>query len=104
VASGSEAVGFWVGRLRVLVFAGVVVCTGVVEAEEGGLRRFLMLCVFGDLQLPSSRFYQSNIRVCETVMSDDAGIVRWVLKYHCGGLAADLSRRGYLFLNLLKAI
>jgi len=56
-----------------------------------------MLCVFGDLlgilQLPSSRVYQSNIPVCETVVSD-AGIVRWVLKYHCGGLAADFSRRG----------
>jgi len=36
VASGPEAVGFWVGRLRVLVFVGVVVRTGVVEAEEGG--------------------------------------------------------------------
>jgi len=76
--------------------------------KKGGVEKVFDAVCFGDLlgilQLPSSRFYQSNIRVCETVMSDDAGIVRWVLKYHCGGLAADLSRRGYLFLNLLKAI
>lgn len=37
MASGSEAVGFYTGRLRVLVFVGVVVRTGVVEAEEGGV-------------------------------------------------------------------
>ncbi len=63
---------------------------------------------FGDLpgilQLPSSRFYQSNIRVCETVMSDDAGIYQVDFEVPLWGFGSRLVSKGIAVFNLLKAI